>query len=770
MHAPRTFRLFVLSTSLLAGAPLAAQQLASEGVIFAFTQMRLGEASQYVLMPVAADSVRPAEPLTSSVPSAFLLLRNGKPAIYGNTSITLTDSMAAEGRVTVSVDPGRAANFELIAAETVYTFTQLGIDEVEFPGFADEPLDRGDVTYTAYRLQVPMWQALVGVEVHESDVLLLDGTRVDAAEFYTRMEDGDTRVHGQVLELVREGSPAARFGLLGVIATLGVPGFEDAVIPSLTDPDPTFRDAALRALVGSSDPAAWEAIVLMMNADPEPGLRTAAAVAVAASPIESVRLNELFFRATTPDPTIRLAAVREMSEISDDRVPNELLRYVGDADPTVSQAAIDGLTLRGAWDALEMIMGDEAGANNVRLAAAGALASASTGDSRLAGLAFTASTLDGELAIAAIDAIAALDDRDPRETLEAMLQHRDAPVRVHAAGVIGGRGDTASLGALSDAAEGAEGDIDMRNASAEAAFAIISSQESDRVERFASDSDPFVRAAAFRALGAMALAGQGSSNVYDRLVAGLADSNEQIRAACAIAVAGFGTQQALDAILALRDDPSSQVVGAMALGLGSFPGEAWAATVNPVVVDLLASGDPEIIAGAVDALGLLGQVALRPAVIEKITFADARVRAAAMRAAALLADPAAPREVISAIAGQMRDEVASNRVLAAELLGGFSDDSSVLLLSQFVTSTDLDLRFAAIDALGHTGLRGAGMVLLGLIEDPDRGTRLAAIASLRTLSLRDMVPDMQGAAARDQDPVSSAALLETIDWLLANGS
>ncbi len=56
-----------LFVAALVSAPLAAQPLQSEGVVFAFTQMRLGAAQQYVLLPVAADTVRPDEPLSRSV-------------------------------------------------------------------------------------------------------------------------------------------------------------------------------------------------------------------------------------------------------------------------------------------------------------------------------------------------------------------------------------------------------------------------------------------------------------------------------------------------------------------------------------------------------------------------------------------------------------------------------------------------------------------------------------------------------------------------------
>lgn len=765
----RRIFLTVLGVVSFAATHGAAQPLQSEGVIYAFTQMRLGNAQQYVLLPVAADTVRPDQPLSSSIPSAFLLLRNGKPAIYGNTSITATDDLLSSGRVVVNIDPSRAGNFELIAAETIYTFSQLGVDSVEFPGFSDSALQRDDVTFAAYRMQVPMWQAVVAGRVHESDIVLEDGSLVASDDFYQRLDDGDARLQQQVLDVLSEGNDAAQFAILGVIAGLNISNYEAAVIPSLSHASPALRDVAMRALAPSSSQAAWDAIVNVMNTDAEPALRTVAAQFVAASPIEAVRLNELFFRATTPDPAVRVTALREMALIADPRVPLEMVRYVGDADPGVAQTAIDGLTTLNAWDALANVMNEPTAPEALRLAASGALATAATGEARLAGLQFRASVLRGEQAVGVVNAIAALTDVDPRLSIEGMLAHPDSPVRIRATQLLAERGAFESIAALSDAADAAGEATDVRDAAADAAWTILLAAGAERVGRSTTDSDPFVRAAAFRALGTLAQQGQGGADVFTRLVAGLADGDDQIRAACVLAVGGFATQEALDAVLAVQTDSSPRVVGAMARSLGNFPGEGWSGTVNPLAIDLLNSGEPEIIAGAVEALGMLGQTQLRQAVISMVGFPDPRVRASAMRAAVQLVDPLAPREVISAVSGQLRDEVPANRVLAARLLGGFSEDSAVLLLSQVVNDPDMELRVASIEALGRTGIRGAGLVLIGIVEDPDRNVRLVAINALRALNLRSLATEIEAAAARSPDPVTVEAMLEAARWLNQNG-
>jgi len=765
----RRFRWLVLALCLAFAAPVSAQQpqLQSEGVIFAVTLMRVGQAQQYVLLPVASNQVRPDAPMTSSIPTAFGILRAAKPSVYGNSSIRFTDQDAARGVVVVNIDPGRSANFEPIAAETIFTFTQLGATGVDFPGFTDSPIGRDTVQYTTWRAQVPMWQALLAGRVYESDVRLPDGDLVDSGDFYTRLEDGDSSLQRLVLDIIEGDDPTPQFAMLGVIADLDIGGYESSVVPILTHEDPNFRGAALQALVASDDAEAWDAIVEMMTTDPVIDLQHAAAQAVAVAPREDVRLYEVFYRAETMEPQIRLAAIAEAAAIDDDRVDDRLVTWLADADPAVAEASVDALTTRESWDALTTAMNDEALPDGVRLAAASSLASNADGEDRLAGLTYRGFAMAGDPALAVIDEINAMTSPDTRTTIEDFLGHPDPLLQIRAAEHLGARANRSSLDPLEEAY--ASEDLDVQAAVRDAAFEVVRGQDYASINQWAVGRNTFRKAAAFRALAALAQEGTGGNSVFNTLVTGLTDSAAEIRAASVTSLALYVNQEALDAILTVSEDPEPSVQAAVALALGSFTDDAYADTVNPLVTGYVASGDPEIMAGGIEALGMLGQTAMLPAVLPQIQYPDPRVRAAAMRAAAALADPANPGSVVNSIGGQLRDESVANRVLAAQLLGDFGNDAAILLLTQVVNDPVEEVRYAAISALGQTGERGAGMVLVGLIEDPTRDIRLAAIEALRTLNLRSMVPDLDAVASREQDAVTLEALQALIAELNASG-
>lgn len=770
MVSLRSLVVSALAGLMLVAAPVHAQ-LVSEGVIYAYMTMRVGDVQQPVIMPIATEQVRPDLPLQSTIPAAFGLLRYGKPATYGNASVTISDALLAQERVAVNLDPATdASTFEVIAAETVLTFTALGIDTVVFPGWADEGLQASDIHYATYRAQVPMWQALVGGSVHGADIVLPNGDRVDAIAFYDDLEDGDDDLQEMVLDAVANGGRVPQYYLLGVLGGLDIDGYEAVVVPLLTDEDPNYRAAALGALAPSTDEDAWDAVVTMMGADADPQIRAMAAAAVAASPLESYHVYEVFYRAGSEDPTVRNAAIADMGQMDDPRVVEQLRTLLGSQDAAVRQSAADALHGLEAWAALEDAMADDALESNVRLVAATALANDASGDAQLAGIVYRGMNTVGDVATASLDRIAALSGVDTVEAFEGFLAHSDVAVAVYAAGLLADAGDEDSLDALSAVGQDESRPLDLRYAAGDAAFGILSGFSSSRIGDYADGNDPFLKRSAYRALGALAAAGNAGSSVFSTLSDGLQSSDPGVRGASARALASYGTQEALDLIMTVEADPSSDVRADVALAMAGFPGEAFADTVSPTVVGYVESGDPVVVAAALDALASLEQSQLLSVVLDKVRFPDARVRASAMRAAADLADPNDLRPVINAIGAGLQDDELSNRVLSAQLLGRFNDGAAVLTLSQAVNGLEPELRFAAIAALGNTQNPDAVGPLLALLEDPEREVRLAAVESLRVLNLTSAIPGVQAQLARESDAVSVEALEALVEHLTAQGS
>ena len=763
MYRPRALarlaRIFGLVTALSVIALPVAAQFRAEGVVYSFMQMRVGSVEQYLLVPMTTDSFRPDSPLQATIPAAFGLLRNGKPAIYGNSSISISDADLAQFRVIVNVDPSMVANVEIIAAETVLTFAQLGIQSVVFPGLADQGLTPDDIQYGFWRLQVPLWQAVLGGSLFNTDIRLANGELLTAEDFSARLAATDTELDQQILAILSAGNRTATYNVLGVLPTLSIPGYEAAVVPLLSGDDSVLRGAALAALAASQDTNALDAVVALQQNDPDLALRQVASQILAASAVERYRVFELFYRGRNLDTAGRVAAIGSMASVADERINPELVALSEDADPAVAQAAVDTLGARQAWSELLAVMANAERAAELRSASAALVGDGADGESRLQALQFRVMNAGGEPALLALASIAALTDVSPWGVVEQVTAaHPELAVRVAAAGQLGAAGTSASLPALSVVGRDAATPPELGRALRDAAFGIMTRLPFAEVERFAEGSDAILKASAYRALGALAQQGQGDASVYALLSGALTDSSPEIRGAAARAVALWRNEEALAAIMPLTADLDSYVLGQVALAFGSFPADVYAERVNTLLIGFMESGDPEVVAGAVEALGMLGQVQLRTVILDKIRFPDARVRAAAMRAAVMLGTEGETRDVVNALAGQLRDEDPANRVLAAGLLGGFASEISVLALSNVVNDPMPEMRFAAIDALGRTGNASAASVLVSLLDDPTREIRLAALEGLTLLRSPVVIPDLQAAAARSLDPVTVQAI------------
>jgi HEAT repeat protein len=748
---------------------LAFAQLNSTGVIFAFTPQQFGPAQQFVLVPVPTDQVRGDVPVQSAVPAAFALLRQGKAATYGNSSLRMTDADIRQKQVAVNIDPSRAEFFLIIAAETVYTFTQLGIEKVVFPGIRDQGMTRADIPYAAYRLQVPMWQALPPARAAYADVLLPDRTTLDAATFYTRLADGDAKVRTALFDYLGGSDPLSILAALGAIQTLSVPGFEARTAPLLRSADAVVREAALRALATSRVAAGWDPIVAATTAETTPELRALAAQLLAQSPLPAYRVHEVFFRSRSGAAEARLVAIAQLGDLRDDRVAPELVSYLEDADVRVADASVASLHKLQAWPQLVTAMGNARLSDAVRLAAASALASDGPANARASALEFRGFKVVGSPAVATLEAIAGLAGTDSRATVEKFLAHPTAEVRIRAAQILAEKKSTASLSTLTAAERANADNPTVRNAIDDAIYAIVVSQSPSDINRSATGSDPLLKRAAYRALGALVAAGRGNERTLDLLRNGLTDRAAGIRGASARALAATRTPDALGLVLGLQADAEASVLADLALALGSFSEPALVEQSTPVLVAFTQSGEPEVVSGALDSIGRLGLARLLPVVLEKVGHADPRVRASAISAAASLADNATQGRVLNAIIGRLRDPELPNRVLAAQLLGRFNSETSVLGLSQVVREPSPELRFATIAALGQTGNAGAMGVLVGLTEEPDREIRLAAIRALGALGLKAAVAPLTAALGRTTDPATRDALTQLISKLGAEG-
>jgi HEAT repeat protein len=182
----------------------------------------------------------------------------------------------------------------------------------------------------------------------------------------------------------------------------------------------------------------------------------------------------------------------------------------------------------------------------------------------------------------------------------------------------------------------------------------------------------------------------------------------------------------IDPILRMmQSDPHIKVRSLAAATLGHFIlmaewGQIPAESVEPAINALVETAEDEEIApqirrAALESLGAAPHPRV-PELIEKAyDGADLDMQLSALFAMGRSAD----RRWLPIVLDEMSSPVDEMRLEAARASGGIGHSDAVPELAELALSDDLEVRLAAVTALGQIGSDRAGEVLQGLAEDPD---------------------------------------------------
>jgi HEAT repeat protein len=178
--------------------------------------------------------------------------------------------------------------------------------------------------------------------------------------------DGDARA--AVLAAASGSDPVLRRISMEILAELDDPDSTEALVPALGDPDPTVRSAAVRGLVRSGGAARPDFVPLL--ADPDPTVRAWAAGGLLPEARARLVLAEMSGDAR---PQWRVAAVEALGRTG--RGYEEVVAGLADSEPSVRRAAAQALAAfdpDASVDRLVAVLGDRD--DSVRDVAAAALA------------------------------------------------------------------------------------------------------------------------------------------------------------------------------------------------------------------------------------------------------------------------------------------------------------------------------------------------------------------------------------------------------------
>ena len=456
--------------------------------------------------------------------------------------------------------------------------------------------------------------------------------------------------------------------------------------------------------------------------DPDVEVRLSAIAAVRA-----LRLSGFSERVsawlTDPDARLRLEAIELLASSVGQRSRNvsSLARALSDAEPAVRAAAASALGRSGSSEAVGGLLGrlDD---STVEVKTSVVRALSRLGDPR-AVVPLISKTEDPrpEVRRAVARALGEIGDPRASSALVLLLRDSDESVRVAAVGALGALGIPAAAPSLSS---------------------LLGPEASTPVRRAAID----------------ALSMIGGAEAVTALVRQLGVHAED-RDAIVAALARTGTSAVPALNQCVLSEATAERLDGCTLALARVAGHQAGPTLRDVVRRRRVSAS-----AALTALAETGHSDALLLVLEHLGHAEVGVQKAALAAAAKLLDPRRPdgraveplQRAFEAAQGRRADRVEILRLLgrtgsprALGLLGSVADRGG-----------DLELRVAALTALGSVEADGARPVLLRALSDREPAIRFAAALSLRNngaaSGAAELLERLERAASQDRLAVALA--------------
>lgn len=728
-----------------------ASLVSAEGgtVRYSYEEVEVGGESGFALLPRGDDGLS-GEVTTSMLERAFETLRADKRGTYGNSYASVSGNAPEGARAEVHIDSDHAQYAPIIMAESVYTLTEFGVPEVHFPGFADEGLTRADISFPAYTLTLPLWEAVPPGSLTTAQVRTYDDELVAIRDVYDRWRRDQGGVIDDVYAFLDSSDSYTVRSVLRALPDIGDVRV-GSVTPLLDHDERRVRSAALGALEGHEhDGSVLAAVSSALQGESSSSLARDMAEFLGESNDDEYAVELPFYLLEHGDDDEALSAAEELGGwTGDDRVVDLLGETLRDERTDVAEAAAASLDELDAHDVRRQALDDSAVANGVRHQIAEDLASTANPDAvRLAGLDFLATHRSGGHANRAIRQMSQLPIDEARRAVENYLDDDSRGKRRAAVDALVERNDVASVEALMEVADGHRDEQALR----EAADEIMVAQSLDEIISQTDATSSAIQEVAYRAIGERAERHGGRDRAVRTISQGTDHRDAAIRGAAAASLGQLGGDDALSSLGEMVGDRDPVVRQNVARALGQFDTDDYADT----LVEYLDDGDPGVVAAAIDALENRGDSRAADRIDDMRDHADPRVRASALRAVTTFL-PDRTQETVRqhigrVLSGAVGDDAREVRISALEQLGRFEDSGAVTNIAARVGSDDTAIRIHAIRALANTGHDDARPLVESALTDDEPEVRREAIEALAQLAGSAARPELEARLEEEEDP------------------
>lgn len=736
-------------------------------VRYSYEKVSVAGVEQWVLVPRAELSLATSgsKPKKGTVIEAFNLLKRKKSTSYGDAKIRISSGRWPDkARVHINIDGKYARYAPIVMSEVTYTLTELGVPGVEFPGYADGLVTRADIPFGVYTLTLPMWQALPPGDAAPSQVMLPDGTTLDAQTFYTRWKKKDDALVGALYTYLKSPNSATAIYVMRKLPELGVP-YVEAVVPMLSHDNSTVRSEALKVLDDKrGEDEVLEAVAARLEAEQSPSVAAQMAAFLGKSKEESFAVRDPLWRLDNlEDPKKVAAAAAELAKYDElaSKVVPALVKKLKGGEEVVAEAAITSLEKLDADAAQIAALKDDAIPTPRQLAIARDLSRDSEVASKVAGYTFLGKNAPEREAVEAIATLAKMKDEAGRRAAEGFLTDSTDWRTEAAAAALAEREDPASLAAFAAALKAGG---DRAPALEQAAYKIMVNQPLEAIETRTKDKNNLIQRLAYRAIGERALKEKAGGRVFETLKEGASSRDPMIRGASARALAAYANDEAAAVLGELAKDRSAQVRRDVALALGAFK----AGVMTDTLVGYLEDEDPGVKAAAAASLGERGEALAWDTIEELARKGAPEVRASSFGALAKLTsrdDQQTVREVINLLGSAVNDDSIVVRKAALDQLGTFKDENAVLSIASQLGAEELEVRIVALRALGSTGHPSATELITDALSDPSRKVRQAAVRALADLGDKSARSELEARIAKEEDEELESLMRQTLKKL-----
>ena len=746
---------FILAATLIciiqSAAVQASENDARPSLRYALTSIVMGEDQKPtgILVPVAVR--RSGKNLKERIESVFRQMVSASPNRYGTGSLAFKQSKKSSLEVYVWLDATKPQHHPLVIAETVYTFTEMGVDKVQFPKFKIKPLTRRDIGYPSFSLSVPSWRA---VDLRSPHILTVvsGGAQISTESFVQRLESGDKDALKTVWSDF-EQSNAAALSILRAAHQLKLADRAPRCLSSIESAKAEIRIAAVNCLVNvASTEKILDALLQTLKDDPEESVRRHALKMMENSADIQVKTAALIHGLSSPDAQIVLKRIEGLQWHRGDRVGNALARLLTHKDDAIQSGAQSALVKRADNIRLTKALGrKEISIERKRSIAAAMLTSKLAGEDATAFLATSGSSAEW---FVLAKFVTDLPKAKRLEFFGAALTNPDASMRMKAVQLLRKESGKETIQLIVNTESK---DPKVSDALGVQLMALCDRLTTKQLFKDTRSSNLKLKGCA---LSALSRKSRNDEKLKERLLPILnklaKDANAGIRAA---AIGGLGQltdPNSLTTIKRALTDKSNRVLASVATALGHFK----TAEAEVLLKSMSSHQDPTVIV-ALSRAFVSGNYDSGISIIAGFSqHSDLRVKMETTSAViALLSKGKQSDGAFSFLNDRREDENVEVRLLSLDGFKVLKNPRRIDALELSINDTEQLVQLRAIEVLGSTKSESAVEALAAGLAAESLEVRKAAITALQKLGGPAALDALRQHREREDD----ASLIKLID-------